>query len=154
MMIERKLENDLADVFKNMPELSDTQIICSREIAQVGKTKVEDDTKTTIVAVACGFRQNDAFSLSPINISVSVTIMTRAELDSTSEKHDTVVEAIADRISYFHKFGLVMSQLFTNEKFYAGELRMDGGTPRTYDSNTCTWSDTINFSIRGSEKFQ
>lgn len=153
MMIERQIENDLIDVFKEMPELADAQVVGSREIAQTGKTKSEDDTKTTIVAVACGFRQNDAFSLSPITLAVSITIMTRVELDSTSEVHNRVVEAIADKLSYWHKFGNEMSEVFTNEKFFAGELRMDGGTSRTYDSMTSTWSETLNIAIRGSEKF-
>lgn len=86
-------------------------------------------------------------------MSISVTVMTRVELDSTSETHDKVVEAIADKLSYWHKFGNEMSNVFMNDKFFAGELRMDGGTARTYDSTNRVWSETLSFSIRGSEKF-
>lgn len=153
MMIERQLEKDLVDAFKEMPELADAQVVGSREVAQAGKTKSEEDTKASVVAVACGFRQNDAFSLSPITLAVSVTVMTRVELDSTSEVHDRAVEAIADKLSYWHKYGNEMSEVFTNDKFFAGELRMDGGTARTYDDMNSTWTETLSFSIRGSEKF-
>ena len=136
MLIERQLENDFIAELKSMPELSASQVVGSREVASAGDTKSEEDTKATIVAVACGFRQNDAFSLSPITVSMSITVMTRTELDPTSEGHDTVIEAIADLLSRWHKDGNAMSEALTNEKFLAGELRMDGGTARTYDSMT------------------
>ena len=105
------------------------------------------------MAVACGFRQNDAFSLSPISMPMSITIMTRSELDPTSEYHDTVVESIADLLSRWHKYGDEMTDALTTEKFLAGELRMDGGTNRVYDTTNSTWSETLTFTIRGSEKF-
>ena len=84
---------------------------------------------------------------------MSITVMTRSELDPTSEYHDHVVESIADLLSRWHKYGEEMSTALTTEKFLAGELRMDGGTNRTYDTTNSTWSETITFSIRGSEKF-
>lgn len=46
-----------------------------------------------------------------------------------------------------------MSDTLTTEQFLAGELRMDGGTNRTYDAMTGTWSETLTFTIRGAEKF-
>ena len=153
MLIERQLENDFIAELKSMPELSASQVVGSREVAAAGDTKSEEVTKATIVAVACGFRQNDAFSLTPITMSMSITVMTRTELDPTSEGHDTVIEAIADLLSRWHKDGNAMSEALTSDKFLAGELRMDGGTARTYDSMTQTWSETISFSIRGAEKF-
>lgn len=84
---------------------------------------------------------------------MSVSVMTRSEMDPTSEKHDKIIETIADMLSRWHKFGEEMSQVFTTDKFLAGELRMDGGTARTYDSTTGTWSETLTFTIRGAEKF-
>lgn len=136
-----------------MSELSCAQIVGSRTVAPQGETKEEEDTAKTIVAVACGFRQNDAFSLSPITMPLSISILTRVELDTTSEEHDRIVEAIADLLSRWHKYGDEMSQALTTEKFFAGELRMDGGTARIFDPTKATWSETISFSIRGSEKF-
>ncbi len=153
MLIERQLENDFIAELKSMPELSASQVVGSREVAAAGETKSEEDTKATIVAVACGFRQNDAFSLSPISMPMSITIMTRSELDPTSEYHDAVVESIADLLSRWHKYGDEMADALTTEKFLAGELRMDGGTNRVYDSMNSTWSETLTFTIRGAEKF-
>lgn len=153
MIIERQLENQLIDYLKNRTDLTDVYIVGSRDIAAVGKTKSEAEDKTTIIAVACGFRQNDAFSLSLISMPLSITIMSRTELDPTSQKHDIVVEIIADLLSYWHKYGNVMSEVFVSDKFLPGELRMDGGSNRTFDNTTSTWHETINFSIRGAEKF-
>ena len=79
--------------------------------------------------------------------------MTRSELDPTSEYHDSVVERIVTLLSRWHKYGQEMSDALTTEQFLAGELRMDGGTNRTYDTMNSTWSETLTFTIRGSEKF-
>ena len=153
MIIERQLEDAFITTLSAMSELSCAQIVGSRTVAPQGETKEEEDTAKTIVAVACGFRQNDAFSLSPITMPMSISILTRVELDTTSEEHDRIVEAIADLLSRWHKYGDEMSQALTTEKFFAGELRMDGGTARIFDPTKATWSETISFSIRGSEKF-
>lgn len=75
------------------------------------------------------------------------------ELDTNSEEHDRIVEAVANLLSRWHKFGNEMSEALTSDKFFAGELRMDGGTARVFDTTNATWYETISFSIRGSEKF-
>ena len=126
--------------------MKDVQIVTSRS-----GVKVEKNYRTYI-AVACGFRQNDAFSLTPITLSAALTVVTRIEQDSTSEKHDLVVEAVADLLSHWHRNGHEMEQMLSSDKFLAGELRMDGGSARMLDQNTKTWQDTIQFSIRGAEK--
>lgn len=136
MLIERQIEDDFMTKLRSLPELSASQVVGSRGVAAAGETKTEDDSHATIVAVACGFRQNDAFSLSPITMPMSVTVMTRTELDPTSEGHSQVIEAVADLLSQWHKDGNAMTEALSNEKFFAGELRMDGGTARTYDSMT------------------
>ena len=153
MIIERQLEDAFITTLSAMSELSCAQIVGSRTVAPQGETKEEEDTAKTIVAVACGFRQNDAFSLSPITMPLSISILTRVELDTNSEEHDRIVEAIADLLSRWHKYGEEMSEALTTDKFFAGELRMDGGTARIFDPTKATWSETISFSIRGSEKF-
>ena len=84
---------------------------------------------------------------------VSISMMTRTELDPTMEAHDKLVEAVVNLLSRWHKYGDEMSAALTTDKFLAGELRMDGGTSRTYDSMTGTWNETLTFTIRGSEKF-
>lgn len=153
MVIERMLEDAVISALSALDGLDGAQIVGSRSVAPQGQTKEEEDQASSIVAVACGFRQNDAFSLTPITMSMSISIMTRAELDPTSEKHDEIVEAVADLLSRWHKYGNEMQEALSNEKFLAGELRMDGGSARIYDSTTATWSETISFSIRGAEKF-
>lgn len=115
MMIERQLEETLISQLSALSELSSAQIVGSRTTAPQGETKEEKDEKASIVAVACGFRSNDAFSLSPITVSMSISIMTRTELDPTSAGHDAIVEAIANMLSRWHKYGNEMSTVFTND---------------------------------------
>jgi len=153
MMIERQLEAAFAERLRSMPEMADAYVVSSREPAPRGETKSEGDARASVVAVACGFRQNDAFSLSPVTMQMSVSVVTRAEMDPTSGKHDAAVEAVADLLSRWHKYGEEMSEALTTDKFLAGELRMEGGTPRVYDSAAGAWSETLTFAVRGSEKF-
>lgn len=105
MIIERQLENAFISTLSAMPELSAAQVVGSRTVAAAGSTKQEDSTTPTLVAVACGFRQNDAFSLSPISMPMSIAVLTRSELDPTSEYHDRVVECIVTLLSRWHKYG-------------------------------------------------
>ena len=147
MMIERQLEIDLAAALSALPAFAGVQIACSRS----GTRK--EAQGGTVAAVACGFRQNDAFSLSPITVNAAVTVITRSETDTEAARHDEIVEAAADLLSRWHKYGGPMADALSNEKFLAGELRMDGGSAREFDQMTSTWRDTLNFSIRGAEKF-
>ena len=155
MLIERQLEEDLVQEFQLMPELANAQVVGSRMIPEIETdTKTEQADKQSVVAVACGFRQHDAFSLSPVSIPVTITIMTRTELDPSSKVHDEVVEEVANHLSRWHRFGKEMTTALTSDRFFAGELRMDGGTGRTYSSATQTWTESISFTVRGSEKFE
>lgn len=150
MQIEQKLESDIGNVFEQMFEHdNDVQILLSRSVSK----KIENTDKSTIISIASNFRQNDAFSLSPITINVSIAILTRIENDPEGEKHSMIVDRISRTISRWHKFGNEMSAIFSTDDFFAGELRMDGGTPRTMDSITHTWSESIQISFRGSERF-
>lgn len=149
MIIERQLENDFVSQFTTILDRDDVQFVSSRDVV----TKTEEKNKSTIVAIAAGFRTNDSFSLSPITVPVSISITTRVELDPLSEKHDEIVEQIVDVLSRWHVFGDEMERVFTNNKFFAGELRLDGGTPRTFDNTNNIWTETISLAIRGAEKF-
>lgn len=117
------------------------------------ETKVEDADKKTIVAVASAFRNHDAFSLSLVNVPVAISVATRVEGDAQSQEHNEVVEKIVDVLVNWHKDGEAMEEALSNEKFLAGELRMDGGTTQTYDREHMCWTDAININIRGAEKF-
>lgn len=148
MIIEALLEQSIIDALQS--ELgNDVQLVGSRR-----ETKVEDADKKTIVAVASGFRNHDAFSLSLINVPVAISVATRVEGDAQSQEHNEVVEKIVDILVDWHKYGEAMSDALTNEKFLAGELRMDGGTTQTFDREMMIWTDTININIRGSEKLK
>lgn len=89
MLIERQLEEDLVQEFRLMPELANAQVVGSRMIPEIETdTKTEESDRQSVIAVACGFRTHDAFSLSPISIPVTITVMTRTELDPSSKVHD------------------------------------------------------------------
>lgn len=148
MILEAMLEEKLVGELSALPELSGAQIIGSRL-----EQKTESAEAGSVVAVASGFRQNDAFSLSPINVPVTITVVTRVEDDARSSRHNEIVEAVADRLSYWHKFQDDMTEALTTRKFAAYELRMDGGSTQTFDDALRVWSDSMNVTIRGAEKF-
>ena len=147
MIIEALLEQSIIDALHS--ELGDdVQLVGSRL-----QTKVEDADKKTIVAVASAFRNHDAFSLSLINVPVVISVATRVEGDAQSQDHNVAVEKIVDMLVNWHKHGDIMESALSNEKFLAGELRMDGGTTQTFDREHMCWTDSININIRGAEKF-
>ena len=82
-----------------------------------------------------------------------MTIVTRVEDDAGQERHNAVVEAISDKLSYWHKVGNAMQDALTTASCIANELKMDGGSESTYDDMQHIWTDTINISIRGAEIF-
>lgn len=148
MILEALLEQKLADEFSSLDQLSGVQIVKSRST-----DKTENDDTYSVVAIASGFRQHDNFSLSPITIPVAITIVTRVEGDANSSSHLEIVEAIADKLSYWHKHGDEMQEALTTSKCVANELKMDGGSNSVYDNTQDIWTDTINITIRGAEKF-
>ena len=88
-----------------------------------------------------------------MNVPVAISIATRVEGDAQSQEHNATVEKIVDILVDWHKHGDIMESALSNEKFLAGELRMDGGTTQTYDREHMCWTDAININIRGAEKF-
>lgn len=146
MILEGLLEQKIVEQLSSIDSLSGTQFIASRSV-----DKTEDGD--SVVAVAAGFRQHDSFSLTPVTLPVTFTIVTKVEEDVEQQKHNTIVEAIADKLSYWHKFGTAMQDALTTEKCVANELKMDGGSESTFDDTQRIWTDIINISIRGAEKF-
>ena len=147
MIIEALLEHSIIEALRS--ELGDdVQLVGSRL-----QTKIEDADKKTIVAIASGFRNHDAFSLSLINVPVAISVATRVEGDAQSQEHNATVEKIVDILVGWHKDGEAMEEALSNRKFLAGELRMEGGTTQTYDREHMCWTDAININIRGAEKF-
>lgn len=135
-----------------MPELEGVDVVGSRQPSAVGTVKGEnEDGCKAIVAVAVGFRSHDNFSLSPISVPVSIAISTRVEQDATGSVHEQILEAIANQLSQWHKFGDVMTSKLSSSKFFAGELRMNGGTGKQFDSNRSAWVETVSLTIRGTE---
>lgn len=75
MILEGLLEQKIIEQLSSIESLSGTQFIASRS---ADKTEDAD----SVVAVAAGFRQHDSFSLSPVTLPVTLTIVTRVEDDA------------------------------------------------------------------------
>lgn len=146
MLIEKELELKLSGEFSLMPELSSCQIVGSR----LGH---EETGATSVVAIAAGMRSHDAFSLPMITMPVTVSIVTRAELDSSAEQHEKAVEAVVGKLETWHKDGAAMSEALDSDAFSAGELKLDGGPSLVFDKDGAVFQDSIGFSIRGTERF-
>lgn len=151
MLIEQQLEETLAAAIRAMPELADAEVIASRSAAAAGYVKGEADTAAKqIVAVGFGLRQHDDFTLPTVNIEGSISVSTRAEMCPTGAEHEEAVEAIAEKLTYWHYDGGVFSTAFSiANRFFAAELRMDGGTGKVYDAQHAAWTETISFTVRG-----
>ena len=147
MLIEKKIEDTLVEQFQLIPNFDNVQFITTRQ-----ETVHVQDNTDTVVAILVNWRQHDAFSLSPISIPVVLSIVSRVENDPNSIKHTHVCEELMTKLSYWHKFPSSITVL-SNDKFNAGELRLDGGQSLGYDQNTKSWRDTISFTIRGAEIF-
>lgn len=152
MILEAMLEQKLKEAILPMIDETTTQVICSRETPE-DELVTEDDEKTHIVAIGTSFRQHDSFSVSPINVGAVITVVTRQELDPTGAGHEELIEKIADKLSYWHKFVQSMCDALTTEKFLCSELRMDGGTGRIQDKANSIWNETISFTVAGAQIF-
>ena len=152
MILEAELENKLSAEICQLDALSAYQTATSRSVPEDGALKDEED-KTGVIAIAAGFRSNDAFSLPMITVPVTFQICTRLEADPTGKVHENAVEQIANLLSYWHKYPTQMQAHLEGTKYSAGELTMNGGSGRTCDKTNKIWSEDITFSIRGSEKF-
>lgn len=151
MLIERELEETLVTALQSMSALADAEIIASHSAAAAGYVKSEADTAAKqIVAVGFGLRQHDDFTLPTVNIEGSISISTRAEMCPTGIEHEEAVEAIAEKLSAWHYDGGVFSTtLSISGRFFAAELRMDGGTGKVYDAQRAAWTESISFTVRG-----
>jgi hypothetical protein len=63
------------------------------------------------------------------------------------------MEAITNLLSSWHRFGDVMADVLSSNGFFAGELRIDGGSGKKYDQSRSVWVESLSFAIRGSERF-
>lgn len=151
MLIEQTLEATIATKLAALTALADAEVIASRSPSAAGFVKGETDTDAKqVIAVSLGLRQHDNFTLPTVNISGSVAISTRAELCPTGAEHETAVEAIAKLFSDWHRDGSSFSTdtSIANE-FFSAELRMDGGSGKTFDDQRGIWTESISFTIRG-----
>jgi len=150
MLIEKELEQRIKAEIETLAALAEYQIVLSRDCDTI---KGERKDATGVVAITAGYRQHDAFSLSPISMPVTISIVTRIEQDRTSAKHEAAVEAVSDWLSACHKDGERMTANLSCGKFFAGELRCDGGSGFVFDSDAGVFRETISVTIRGSEIF-
>ena len=153
MVLEGQVEDRIAAQISALCGSEGISVTCSRGVPEEG-TKGEQGGFTSIVGIAAGFRQHDAFSLSPISVQFSVTVGTRAESDPDGSIHEALVERIAGLLSDWHRHGEAMTEALSTPAFFAGELRMDGGTGRSYDRERMLWLDSMQFTVRGSEVFE
>lgn len=106
-----------------------------------------------MIAVAIAYRKHDEFTLPMLTIDGSIAITTRAEMDCTGELHEQLLDKITELLTEWHRCGTVMSDVLSNDKFFAGEFKMNGGLGKTYNKDMSVWIEALNFSIRGSEIF-
>lgn len=153
MTLEKQLEDNLLSAFATS-ELSSWQFVTSRQSEQ--SDYYESDEALGVIAVKVAYRQHDNFSLSPVSIPVTVSINTRIELDPDSTWHEQAVQAMTDVLADWHRYPTNMDEALNNSPwnlYYAGELRITGGTGRVLNKEMGVFTDDISFIIRGAERF-
>ena len=154
MLIEKELEAKVVSALEALDGLKDMEIVGARQESSTGIVKGETETSMKgVVAVSVGFRTHDNFSLTPISVPVTIAISTRSEMDATGLTHEMALETIADKLSHWHRYGDAMTEDLSCARFFAGELRMDGGSGKQFDSTRSAWVESVNFTIRGAERF-
>ena len=106
------------------------------------------DNGQTIV-VRTGIRQHDDFSLPTVNISGTIQLFTRAEMDADGDSHETALNALLTLLDGWHRDGAAMSSVLSTTAFFAAELRLEGGGGKDYDDDRAAWVEDFNFTIRG-----
>lgn len=155
-MIEQNVEavfvNEITSALSSLEGVK-VEIIGARQPAASGYVKGErDHSAGVVISVNLGFRSHDNFSLPTINISGIVSVSTRVELNADGANHEAVMEKLATLFSDYHSEVEAFSEKFSSAEFYATELRLDGGTGKSYDSDNAAWSESFNFTIRGAIK--
>jgi len=154
MLIEKEVEGKIITALQGLTQLSAMQIVGARQEASSGMVKGEvESDRSGVIAVSVGYRTHDSFSLTPITLPVAVVITTRAEMDATGALHEQALEAVTNLLSYWHRYGDVMTLALSTDGFFAGELRLDGGNGKKFDQTRSSWVEPISFAIRGAEKF-
>lgn len=158
-MIEQALEAKVLAEIKHAIEAFDDKLqisveyIGARQPAAAGYVKAEKDSSADVfIAVAMGFRAHDAFSLPTINISGAVTISTRIEKNKNGAAHEDIMNILAKLFSAYHSDVDSFSETFSDPEFYATELRLDGGSGKSFDSARSAWTESFNFTVRGAIK--
>lgn len=149
MLIEKEVESKIADAIAAL-DIESSMVTASREPAEAGRVKGEiNPTKGVIIAVTLGLRANDAFSLPTADIAGSVAVSTRGEMNATGAAHDETMEKIVDLLDGWHFDGQAFSSAVSVDRYFAAEIRLDGGGGKTYNAQTCCWEEVFSFTIRG-----
>lgn len=151
MLIEANIEERLIAAIKSAIADEPVTVIGSRQVASAGYVKGETDAATpAVIGIAVGFRQNDAFTLSPISVACQVSIVTRVESDPTGGINDRLTEAVADLLQTWHDDAQGAADAFADiPRYHFGEIRLDGGTGKSYDDAKNVWTESVSFALRG-----
>lgn len=153
MLIETAIENRIISAIRAVLADQPVTVIGARQVAASGYVKGKTEANTpAVVAVATGFRKNDAFSLSPISISVAVSISSRVETDPTGGIHEKIMESVANLLQTWHDDARGTEKVFDGLPFHFGEIRLDGGAGKSYDDSRDEWTESVSFAIRGAMK--
>lgn len=149
MLIEKEVESKIADAIAALG-IESSIVTASREPAGAGRVKGEiDPTKGVIIAVTLGLRANDSFSLPTADITGSVAVLTRGEMNATGAAHDETMESVVDLLDGWHFDGQAFSKAVSVDRYFAAEIRLDGGNGKAYDRQSGCWTEIFSFTIRG-----
>lgn len=149
MLVERAVEKKIKDAIA--AQLVDCEVIGSWEPSDAGAVKGQhDNSAKAVVSIYVAPRSHDSFSLPTVNMSGAVSIVARAEMCPTMAEVSEVYEAVSSLLDGWHYDTQAFSEAISIEdKFFATEIRLDGGDNVSYDKTNEAWTVSISFTIRG-----
>lgn len=126
------------------------EIVGSWEPSDSNSFKGEHDASSIgVISLYIEPRSNDSFSLPTANFQGIISLDCRAEQCPTMAEVSEIYEKILDLLDGWHYDAGIFSHVLSSEKFFAAELKLDGGDKVTFDKGACVWNVTIRFTIRG-----
>lgn len=129
--------------------LDDMQIIGAWQPAEDGDIKaVENGDKAGIVAIKVMPMQYETPTIPDATIEVAVSLVMRADSDSTGQYYIDVTSTLQDTLHAWQKSFNSFHDDFTIAGFEPTGFRLDGGDCGL-DRENCTWTFTQQFTLNG-----
>lgn len=144
-MVEQDLEQKMKDELGMVLDTNEVQIVSSWS----AKENEFNADQNCVLSIYISPRQHDSFSLPTVTIDGAIGIDFRLEKYPTMSGVSEVFQVVQDKLDDWHYDATEFSRVFSNDQFFATELKLSGGTRVSLDRSNGIWTVGLNFQIRG-----